>query len=702
MGFNPMRDKSFRDRPTSPSARCVGAVIDDMTARRFGEDTQRDYRPAREELHGAFSAVRRIPLRVRTFVDINCIWPSSRSVRGASTRRALRCGSSSRSRSNGPTSSGIWRPYSGRAAAPVVLSEEEVARLLRSAPSLKYKAALCVAYGATRPAGVRGREPQGIRYRRRAHGGLRVEQGGKGAARPLRDAFATAARSCCANGGARRGRRPITPGQNPVSPMSARQLVRAVHAAAQAAGIAKRVSPHTLRHGFRDPSARAERRHSGDPSPARTRQARDDRALHPGRRQHDPRRQEPVGAAGRQPRERVTPAGLTKPRKRRWPRLEVADVFWAHGAAWHKANAGHVSHAQLKGDVGGRDLSNRRARRTCRALRRRTARTNASPTNSCTAIATCPKCQGAACAAQCSSKNAEGPELLPVPYYHVVFTLPAAIEAIAFQNKAAVYDLLFRIAAETLITIAADPKLSGRAASASPPSSTPGSSALTHHPHVHVIVPGGGRNVAGRIRRWIACKPGFFLPVRVLSAPVPPPLSRRARSAAQGQPPRLLRRPRPARATNAPSTPLSRRCAAQNGVVYAKRPFAGPQAVLAYLSRYTHRVAISNSRLTALVDEAGVTFKWKDYRISKAATGSRTMTLDAAEFIRRFLHCTCCPAASTAFAITACSPARFERAQHRARPPICARRTKASPERSRADRDETSSLRARVPVAAAG
>ena len=198
-------------------------------------------------------------------------------------------------------------------------------------------------------------------------------------------------------------------------------------------------------------------------------------------------------------------------------------------------------------------------------------------------------------------------------------------------NKAVVYDLLFRAAAETLTTIAADPKHLGARIGFTAVLHTWGS-ALTHHPHVHVIVPGGGLSPDGE--RWIACKRGFFLPVRVLSR-----LFRRlfldglaalrddGRLAFFGDLAPLADK----NAFDAALAPL-RRC---EWVVYAKRPFAGPKAVLAYLSRYTHRVAISNSRLIAL-DEAGVTFKWKDYRI-KGRDRLKTMTLDAPEFIRRFL-----------------------------------------------------------------
>jgi hypothetical protein len=307
------------------------------------------------------------------------------------------------------------------------------------------------------------------------------------------------------------------------------------------------------------------------------------------------------------------------------PGLEVADVFHAHGAAWRKANAGHVSLAQLK------VMS---AIETCRtaALGGHVERCESCAHervayNSCR-NRHCPKCQGAAARQWLAEREAE---LLPVPYYHVVFTLPAAIGAIAFRNKVAAYDLLFRTAAETLITIAGDPKHLGARIGLTAVLHTWGS-ALSHHPHVHVIVPGGG--LSPDDSRWIACKPGFFLPVRVLS--------RRFRRlfldglAALKEAGRLdffgdLAPLADQRAFAAALAPL-RRC---EWVVYAKRPFAGPQAVLAYLARYTHRVAISNSRLIAR-DEKGVTFKWKDYRI-KGRDRLKTMTLDAGEFIRRFL-----------------------------------------------------------------
>jgi len=218
-----------------------------------------------------------------------------------------------------------------------------------------------------------------------------------------------------------------------------------------------------------------------------------------------------------------------------------------------------------------------------------------------------------------------------VEYYHVVFTLPAPIADLAYQNKAALYGLLFDIAAETLLRIAGDPKHLGASIGATLVLHTWGS-ALTHHPHVHGIVPGGGLAPDGA--HWVACRPGFFLPVRVLSR-----LMRRrfleelqwlhqaGRLQFFGEHAALA----DARAFANWLSPL-RQC---EWVVYAKRPFAGPQAVLAYLSRYTHRVAISNRRLLGM-DERGVTFRWKDYR-AKGRTRYKTMTLAAAEFMRRFL-----------------------------------------------------------------
>jgi hypothetical protein len=240
----------------------------------------------------------------------------------------------------------------------------------------------------------------------------------------------------------------------------------------------------------------------------------------------------------------------------------------------------------------------------------------------------CPKCQGAAAKEWLAEREAE---LLPVPYYHVVFTLPAAIADIAYQNKAVIYDILFKASAETLITIAADPKHLGARVGVTSVLHTWGS-ALTHHPHVHMIVPGGGISLDGK--RWVSCRPGFFLPVRVLSRLFRRLFLDKLTAAHQaghlkffGDHASLAEN----KTFSVYLAPLRR----SEWVVYSKRPFGGPQAVLAYLSRYTHRVAISNRRLIAL-DDAGVTFKWKDYR-TKGRERAKVMTLAIDEFIRRFL-----------------------------------------------------------------
>ena len=241
-------------------------------------------------------------------------------------------------------------------------------------------------------------------------------------------------------------------------------------------------------------------------------------------------------------------------------------------------------------------------------------------------------------------------------YFHVVFTLPGPIADIAYQNKAVVYDLLLKAAAETLITIAADPKHLGARIGLTAVLHTWGS-ALTHHPHAHIIVPGGGFSPepapaqAGG-HHWIACRPGFFLPVRVLSR-----LFRRLfleRLTAAYQAGRLeFFADHAALAEPAAFTAYLAALRQAEWVVYAKRPFGGPDAVLAYLSRYTHRIAIANSRLVAF-DGERVTFKWKDYR-AKGDARYKLMTLDADEFIRRFLiHVY--PTGSTASVITASSP----------------------------------------------
>ncbi len=311
------------------------------------------------------------------------------------------------------------------------------------------------------------------------------------------------------------------------------------------------------------------------------------------------------------------------------PALEVADIFRVHGPAWRAAQRGHLSLGQLK--VMSAIEQCRSAALGGHVLRCEGCGADQVAYNSCR-NRHCPKCQSSAAKRWLDARQAD---LLPVEYYHVVFTLPAPISAIAYQNKAVVYGLLFDIAAEVLLTIAADPKHLGARIGATLVLHTWGS-ALTHHPHVHAVVPGGGLAPDGK--RWVACRPGFFLSVRVLSR-----LFRRrfleellrVHQAGKlqffGEHAALA----DAKAFQAWLAPL-RKC---EWVVYAKRPFAGPAAVLAYLSRYTHRVAISNSRLLAM-DERGVTFKWKDYRVKDGAKGKtrhKTMTLGADEFMRRFL-----------------------------------------------------------------
>jgi hypothetical protein len=305
--------------------------------------------------------------------------------------------------------------------------------------------------------------------------------------------------------------------------------------------------------------------------------------------------------------------------------LEVADIFRDHGAAWRRANAGHVSLDQMK-------VMSAIERCRTAALGGHVARCEdcthtVIAYNSCR-NRHCPKCQGAAAKEWLVEREAD---LLPVAYFHVVFTLPAAIADIAYQNKAAIYDILFTASAETMITIAADPNHLGARIGITAVLHTWGS-AMTHHPHVHMIVPGGGISVDGS--RWVSCRPNFFLPVQVLSR-----LFRKlflAKLHAAHQAGRLKffgvhAYLDDARAFTAFLAPLRK----AEWVVYAKKPFGGPQAVLAYLSRYTHRVAISNRRLIS-VDENGVTFKWKDYRIEGHAR-YKTMTLPPHDFIRRFL-----------------------------------------------------------------
>ena len=307
------------------------------------------------------------------------------------------------------------------------------------------------------------------------------------------------------------------------------------------------------------------------------------------------------------------------------PSLEVADIFRDHGAAFRKANCGHISLDQLK---------------VMSAIERcRTATLGGHVTrcedcahehiayNSCR-NRHCPKCQAGAAKAWLQERQAE---LLPVRYFHLVFTLPQPIADIAYQNKRAIYNLLMRASADTVITIATDPRHLGAQVGITSVLHTWGS-AMTHHPHVHMIVPGGGLSADGT--KWVACRKNFFLSVRVLSR-----LYRRlileglVKLFETGQLRFFGKHTNLADRANFDVflKPLRK----IEWVIYAKQPFAGPRAVLAYLSRYTHRVAISNSRLIRM-DRHGVTFRFKDYRINGSAR-HKTMTLATHEFMRRFL-----------------------------------------------------------------
>src|SRR5471030_1100699 len=306
--------------------------------------------------------------------------------------------------------------------------------------------------------------------------------------------------------------------------------------------------------------------------------------------------------------------------------LEVADIFRQIGPAYRIANAQHLSRAQ---------------RRVMSAIERCRTAVLGGHVEQCDACGHqriafnscrnrhCPRCQSLARAQWLERRQAE---LLPeVEYFHVVFTVPEPIAAIAYQNKKVLYDILFHASAQTLRTIAADPKHLGAEIGFITILHTWGQN-LLHHPHVHCVVPGGGISPDGE--RWVACRPGFFLPVRVLSRLFRRLFLERLRAAHQDN--RLKFFGDHAALTDARAfavylAPLRR----TEWVVHAKRPFGGPQAVLAYLSRYTHRVAIANSRLIAC-DRSGVTFRWKDYR-AEGRDRQKVMTLSTAEFIRRFL-----------------------------------------------------------------
>ncbi len=307
------------------------------------------------------------------------------------------------------------------------------------------------------------------------------------------------------------------------------------------------------------------------------------------------------------------------------PSLEVADILRRHGHLWRQSHHGHISLTQLKvmssiercrsAALGGHVLS-------CQACDHQQIAYNSCRNRHC------PKCQASAAHRWLDARQAD---LLPVDYYHLVFTLPEPISNLAFQNKQVIYNLLFQAAAQTLQIIAKDPKHLGAKIGVTLVLHTWGS-AMTHHPHVHGVVTGGGLSMNGE--QWVSCKPGFFLPVRVLSRLYRRLFLEKLTQAYQLNQLQFFAQQQTIKEEK-PFMDWIKSLSQIEWVVYAKRPFAGPAAVLAYLSRYTHRIAIANSRLLSM-NEKGITFKWKNYRL-KGAKRYTSMTLTADEFIRRFL-----------------------------------------------------------------
>lgn len=305
------------------------------------------------------------------------------------------------------------------------------------------------------------------------------------------------------------------------------------------------------------------------------------------------------------------------------PDLEVADVFHRHGADYRRDHADHLGRVE------------RRVMAAVEACRTAALGGHAEHCADCGLVRQaynscrnrhCPKCQGLARAQWLAERQAE---LLPVPYFHVVFTVPAQVAEIAFQNKAAVYAILFKAASKALRVAAADPRHLGAEIGVVAVLHTWGQN-LHHHPHIHCVVPGGGLSLDGQ--RWVACRPGFFLPVRVLSRLFRRLFLEHLQDAFKTGELRFFGKLAGLADPIAFSAHLAglRRI---EWVVYAKPPFGGPEQVLAYLGRYTHRVAIANSRLVGL-DQGQVSFRWKDYRHHDKP---KLMTLTADEFIRRFL-----------------------------------------------------------------
>ena len=303
--------------------------------------------------------------------------------------------------------------------------------------------------------------------------------------------------------------------------------------------------------------------------------------------------------------------------------LEVADIFRQLGPAYRREHAATLSRGQ---------------RRVMRAIEHCRTAALGGHVEQCDACGHqriaynscrnrhCPKCQSLVRAQWLQDRQAE---LLPVEYFHVVFTVPAEIAAIAYQNKAEVYDLLFRAATETLRTIAADPKHLGAEIGCIAILHTWGQN-LLHHPHLHCVVPGGGLSADGE--HWVACRPGFCLPVRVLSRLFRRLFLAQLQDAFDAGRLRFFHALAPLQVADAFARYLAPVRQAE-WVVYAKPPFGGPAQVLEYLGRYTHRVAIANNRLIDFVD-GEVTFRWKDYRHQSR---QKVMRLPGEEFVRRFL-----------------------------------------------------------------
>ena len=309
------------------------------------------------------------------------------------------------------------------------------------------------------------------------------------------------------------------------------------------------------------------------------------------------------------------------------PPLEVADVFRLSGTQYKSAQHRHLSLAQLK--VMSAIERCRSAQLGAHPLHCEHCHTDAIAYNSCR-NRHCPKCQGSSAKRWFAAREQQ---LLPVEYYHVVFTLPGEVAQLAFYNKAQMYQLLFKAASQTLLTIAGDTRHLGAEVGTTMVLHTWGSS-MMHHPHVHCIVPGGGLDKA---KQWKACKKGFFLPVRVLSRLFRRLYMQGVRELYEST--QLLCFGELTQTSGFEHAGhFMAWCKQQQSmewVVYAKPPFAGPQAVLKYLSRYTHRVAIANRRLQS-IDETHVSFTYKDYR-RKGNNMHRTMQLTCDEFMRRFL-----------------------------------------------------------------